>query len=63
MGWNSDYCTDCASADGFQNDKFIRHIGNYLNTSSTRGAGRLEVWRETGSFDTHTHIHTQRARE
>jgi hypothetical protein len=33
MGWNSDYCTDCAGSNGFQNENFIHHIAEYINST------------------------------
>ena len=31
LGWNSDYCTNCSrSGNGFQNERFIRHIADAM---------------------------------
>lgn len=47
LGWNSDYCLNCASAQrdasgvirGFQNDAYVRHIADFLVTSGLAAMG------------------------
>jgi alpha-galactosidase len=41
MGWNSDYCTRCASPqqNGFGGERFVKHIATYLNESSLQAKG------------------------
>ena len=42
LGWNSDYCTTCTSSNsvgGFQNDDFIRHIADFMNSSGMQALG------------------------
>ena len=45
LGWNSDYCTACVGGreGGFQNEKFVQHIADYLNTSGLAKLGYVNV--------------------
>lgn len=55
LGWNSDYCTSCVSSSsssadsssyplrGFENEAFIKHIAQYINSSGLQALGYTNV--------------------
>jgi alpha-galactosidase len=49
LGWNSDYCTKCAALSGsprltgFENEKFIAHIADFLVSSGLAALGYVNV--------------------
>jgi alpha-galactosidase len=53
IGWNSDYCTACSHVDatgrlrpgvtGFQNEAFIKHIADFVNSSGLQALGYSNI--------------------
>jgi len=57
LGWNSDYCLNCVSYNpitmkhelqGYQNEEFIAHIGQFMNTSGMQALGYRYVNMDAG---------------